>query len=186
LINNDLTGTIPAQLQISSLLSNGGTLYLAANPNLCYNVDYSSWAYYNDFTSGEFCISAQCPGRSGPTCSLPCAAVAYDHATWVAVSAGTTTAVGVCYIGYSSTNGHPSRSCSAAGNWSPVIANRCIEVKCNSLGANYPVSGGTASFPAGITNPGDRANGVCDSGLGTVYANCNLGGSWSIESKCQS
>ena len=67
--SNQLTGTIPSQLQLPSLLLSG-TLFLASN-QLCYNVNYTSWATTADYTANSFCKAANCQ-YYGSTCANPC------------------------------------------------------------------------------------------------------------------
>ena len=103
--------------------------------------------------------------------------------TYPATKPGTTGSGG-CFFGYPSVAAHATRSCSSTGVWSATIHNRCLAIKCASLGTS---ADGVIS-PATPTGPGHRAVGKCPTGTtGAPYADCNLGGTWSaITGTCSS
>jgi len=67
LYNNQLSGTIPTQIHLSSLLSSA-YLWLSYNP-LCYNINYASWAASTDYSFVTFCNATNCPNNYRATCA---------------------------------------------------------------------------------------------------------------------
>jgi len=106
--------------------------------------------------------------------ALSCIGNTYDHATYNTTANGTN-ANGICLVGYASAANVTTRACTAAGNWSALIYNRCLGVK------TCPADAVTANASWPVTVVGNTATANCLTGYsgGPLSRACPAASTWS-------